>query len=65
MKLGVIGYGNRISHVINELQTEHPSAKITAVVDVRQEELKQKHEQFRDGHVTFFDSPEAMIEGGN
>jgi predicted dehydrogenase len=51
--------------VINELQIEHPSAKITAVVDVRQEELKQKHEQFRDGQVTFFDSPEAMIEGGN
>lgn len=64
MNIGVIGYGSRISHVIQELQNEHSGTRIHAIADLRADELKQGNEKFRTDHVQFHDSAEAMLEAG-
>lgn len=61
MKLGVIGYGRRIRKVINSIQKVEPSCKVTAITDIRNDELKKElGDDAADIH--FYETPEAMIE---
>lgn len=60
MNLGVIGYGKRISHVIEALKKEHPEAQIAAVADIQKD--KQRELESSGGRkVPFFETPEAML----
>ena len=40
MKIGVIGYGNRIKGVIDEVLKVDADCRITAIVDVRKDLIK-------------------------
>ncbi|MFK7692230.1 Gfo/Idh/MocA family protein [Paenibacillus sp. HJGM_3] len=60
MNIGVIGYGKRISHVIEALKKEHPEAQIAAVVDIQND--KQRELESSGGRkVPFFETTEAML----
>lgn len=60
MKMGVIGYGNRIKGVINSIQKEDPSCIVTAVADIRKESVTAAQ---ADGNnpIRLYETPEAMI----
>ncbi|MFD0869032.1 MULTISPECIES: Gfo/Idh/MocA family protein [Paenibacillus] len=60
MKLGVIGYGARISHVIDEIIRQDPSCRIAAITDIRKDKVRQEHQKLQD--VTFYDSAEQMLD---
>lgn len=62
MKLGVIGYGGRIRSVIGEVIKQEPACRVTAIVDVRQEEMARNKQAFGlPDDVRFFATPEEMI----
>ncbi|UVI30757.1 Gfo/Idh/MocA family protein [Paenibacillus spongiae] len=63
MRLGVIGYGNRIRHMINEVIRQDPSCALTAIVDVRQDALRQELRDQNDG-IQYFSTPEDMLDSG-
>lgn len=62
MKIGVIGYGLRISGVIhNELKKLDPDLQIAALVDTNPaKHIKVQQDGFED--VRSFETPEAMLE---
>ncbi|MEK8129426.1 Gfo/Idh/MocA family oxidoreductase [Paenibacillus filicis] len=64
MRLGVIGYGHRISHMIGEIIKQDPSCNVAAIVDVRKDVIGE--EQLRDGRdtVQYYTEPEEMLESG-
>lgn len=64
MNIGVIGYGLRISHMIQELKKEHPGTRIHAVADVRKKTLQKDDETLRADNTQLFETPEAMLEAG-
>lgn len=61
MKLGVIGYGGRIRRFIDEVVKLDPAFAVTAVVDIRKDEMirndKDKELQF----IQWYDSPEELV----
>jgi predicted dehydrogenase len=60
MKLGVIGYGNRIQGVIQQMMKEDASCQIAAIADIRKQEIQQQRlPQLMD--TLFRDTPEEMI----
>ncbi|MCJ8011526.1 Gfo/Idh/MocA family oxidoreductase [Paenibacillus sp. KQZ6P-2] len=61
MRIGVIGYGNRISGVIKHVQKQRSDCHVAAVVDVNPEK-KQKAVQ-DNGDVRTFETPEDMLNG--
>jgi len=63
LKLGVIGYGHRISAVIRHIQKQDPNCKVTAIVDIRKDEILEENKELAD-NVRFFDTPEDMIGDG-
>jgi predicted dehydrogenase len=62
MKLGVIGYGERIRGVIDEIIKQEPSCQVTAIVDIRKDEMMadRKREKL-DDDVRFYETPEYML----
>ncbi|MNI09399.1 putative oxidoreductase YteT precursor [compost metagenome] len=65
MKVGVIGYGSRIGHVISEVMKQDSACQIAAVVDIRKDEIKTRLEQKGWDHVRYYDTPEQMLESEN
>lgn len=59
LRVGIIGYGGRVSHMAKNLGDFSIPYRVTAVVDPRAEELRQ--DPFLSD-ATFYDSPEAMLE---
>ncbi|MCQ6563226.1 Gfo/Idh/MocA family protein [Paenibacillus mendelii] len=63
MRLGVIGYGNRIRHMVNEVIRQDPTCKLTAIVDVRQDTLRQELRDKNDD-IHYYSTPEEMLDSG-
>ena len=61
MKLGVIGYGTRISGVIKDIIKEEPDCYIAAITDVRNDELRRDAAQLGIKQAHFYNSAEDMI----
>ncbi|HTL51547.1 MAG TPA: Gfo/Idh/MocA family oxidoreductase [Planctomycetota bacterium] len=61
LKIGVIGHGRRIGHMMKDIARFSEGAKITAIADIRNEEIK-KILGDRAAGVEFFDTPEAMLD---
>ncbi|GGA09596.1 4,5-dihydroxyphthalate dehydrogenase [Paenibacillus marchantiophytorum] len=60
MKLGVIGYGNRIQDVITKIMKEDNACHIAAISDIRKHEIQQERlPQLMD--TLFYDTPEEMM----
>lgn len=59
MKLGVIGYGNRIRGVINHIRKQDPSSKIAAVVDVSKRTIREQLPELDEAR--WFDSADDML----
>ena len=64
IRLGVIGYGNRIKHVVNLMQRLGEGTEITAITDLRNDEIKQKmREDEKDpDKINFYTEPDEMLD---
>lgn len=60
MKLGVIGYGSRIQHVIQEIIKLEPTCTVSAIVDPQSRMYQEQQPQLLQ-HTAFYDTPEAML----
>ncbi|MDF2723189.1 MAG: oxidoreductase domain protein [Paenibacillus sp.] len=60
MKMGVIGYGQRIKSVIASIQKEDPSCIITAVADIRKDSVDEANAS-RSEPIRLYSTPEAMM----
>jgi predicted dehydrogenase len=56
--MGVIGYGSRIRNIIRALQEQHPECKVTAITDIRNDEIKAKYGGLED--VRYYETFEEM-----
>ena len=63
LKMGVIGYGSRVGHVIDGLIREVPECKITAVCDIRGKAAIEGRLGAED--MVLYDTPEQMLEEAN
>ncbi|MHA6481975.1 Gfo/Idh/MocA family protein [Paenibacillus sp. strain BS8-2] len=63
MKVGVIGYGLRISNVIAELKKVNPACTITAIVDPNEHAIKAKQLDVL-AQAEYYESARAMIDAG-
>ena len=64
MRVGVIGYGNRIKNICNQMAALNPDIHLLAIADPRHEALAK---QFADGarsDVAFYPTAEAMLAVG-
>jgi predicted dehydrogenase len=57
VNLGVIGYGNRIKHVIKSIQKEDPACIVKAVADIRKDSMQAE----KDEGISLYETPEAML----
>lgn len=57
MKLGVIGYGNRIKGVIRCIQKEEAACAVTAIADIRKDSMQAE----KDEGIRLYGTPEEMI----
>ncbi|MBP1989107.1 Gfo/Idh/MocA family protein [Paenibacillus eucommiae] len=62
MKLGVIGYGGRISGVINEIIKYDPDCRITAIADVKKFDISENGKDNALKDVHFYDTADAMLD---
>ncbi|WP_068777306.1 Gfo/Idh/MocA family protein [Paenibacillus sp. FJAT-26967] len=62
MKLGVIGYGARIRHVIAEIIRQDPACRVTAIADIRMESIRRELSSSGPTDIRFYESPAAMLE---
>jgi predicted dehydrogenase len=60
VKIGVIGYGHRISGVIGHLQKQSSDCRVAAVVDVNLEKRQKVKQENAD--VRTFETPEDMLD---
>lgn len=60
-RLGVIGYGGRIRHMLGEIDTFRTDATVVAVIDPAEAALREKFPEALEG-VTFYDDVEAMLD---
>ncbi|MHB0875020.1 MAG: Gfo/Idh/MocA family protein [Anaerolineae bacterium] len=61
LKVGIIGYGGRVSHMAKNLADFSIPYRVTAIVDPRAEELRASEDPFLSD-VTYYPSPEAMLD---
>lgn len=61
MKLGVIGYGRRIRHMLNEIARLDPEAELTAIADPYAEKKAEWRGHELDSSI-WFDTPEEMLQ---
>ncbi|OCT12370.1 oxidoreductase [Paenibacillus pectinilyticus] len=61
MKIGVIGYGKRIGNVISEVLKADADCRITAIVDVRKDEIKAQLDERGWKDITYYETPEQML----
>ncbi|HOQ27802.1 MAG TPA: Gfo/Idh/MocA family oxidoreductase, partial [Armatimonadota bacterium] len=62
LKLGVIGYGKRISGVIqHELRRLEPDARVVAVVDPDEAGARSRLAECDQSDVVFYDTVEEMV----
>lgn len=62
MKLGVIGYGKRIRNMIKTMQELDSGCQISAITDIRVEEIKQMFSEEEASKIQFYEQPEAMLK---
>jgi predicted dehydrogenase len=58
VKIGAIGYGARISHVISEIRKIDKNCEIAAICDPRRDEIKEK----LGGFVRYYDDADLMLD---
>jgi predicted dehydrogenase len=62
MKLGVIGYGARISWIVELMRKQAPECTVAAVVDVRKDNVKRGVRGEHAEHAVIYETPEQMFE---
>ena len=66
IRLGVVGFGARISGVINHpLKTADPSMRVVGIVDPHEEAARSRLAEEDKGDVTFYPSLDEMVRRGN
>ncbi len=64
IRLGVIGYGQRLAHMVEAIGRFGAGTRVVAVVDPRKDELRRLHsEALRD--ATFFEDVDAILDAGD
>jgi predicted dehydrogenase len=65
LRVGVIGYGGRVSGVIKScLQPLDPGVTIAAITDLRNDEIRKNLGAQAEG-IRFYDNPDRMLDDGN
>jgi len=62
MKLGVIGYGARISWIVELIRKQAPDSSVAAIVDVRKEAVKRGIRGQHAEKAVVYETPEQMLE---
>ncbi|WP_235885404.1 Gfo/Idh/MocA family protein [Paenibacillus cymbidii] len=62
MNLGVIGYGLRIKGMVQAIIANEPACRLTAIVDPRQDEIRNQLNEKERNAVRFYSTPEEMLE---
>jgi len=64
MRLGVIGYGYRISLMVKEIRTYDPGCRVTAIADIQPERVRSRLEPPEAGAAAprFYEQADAMLE---
>ncbi|RXZ78420.1 gfo/Idh/MocA family oxidoreductase [Paenibacillaceae bacterium] len=62
MKLGIIGFGNRIQTVVREIMQYEPACRIQAITDVRNEEIRNEMAEMEQSDIHYYESPDQMLE---
>lgn len=60
-RLGVIGYGGRIRHMLGEIDRYNTGATVVAVIDPAEERLRQQFAEKLE-NVTFYDDVDRMLD---
>ena len=61
IKLGVIGYGNRIKTILAEVEKQDPTAKVTAITDVRNDAIAKELGD-KAATIHFYTDAKQMLE---
>lgn len=61
MRMGVIGYGTRLRHIVNEIRKQDPSCALHAVCDPRKDEIRKELGEEAQG-IRFCTSPTELLE---
>lgn len=61
MKLGVIGYGERIQYVISEIMNQDERCRVTAIVDVREQKIRAELQAKGIEDVKMYATTEEML----
>jgi predicted dehydrogenase len=61
VRLGVIGYGRRIRHMVAEMRRIDPDCRVVAINDLQNNDIKQELGE-EAAEIVFYDSPEAMVQ---
>jgi predicted dehydrogenase len=61
LKLGVIGYGSRISWIVELIRKQAPDCMVAGVVDVRKENVKRGVRGEHVEQAVIYDTPEQMF----
>jgi predicted dehydrogenase len=65
MKIGVIGMGKRLSHMVNNCMREaDPELKVVAAIDPDEEAVKKALPEDEAGTVKFVESCEELVAAG-
>ncbi|HET8630317.1 MAG TPA: Gfo/Idh/MocA family oxidoreductase [Thermomicrobiales bacterium] len=63
IRLGVIGYGNRIRHVLKTIERFHAGTRVVAVLDPRADALRREFPGAL-ADATFYDDAGALLDAG-
>ncbi|MFD0693798.1 Gfo/Idh/MocA family protein [Paenibacillus sp. GCM10027628] len=61
MKIGIIGFGVRIRHMVEQVKRVYPDCRIAAITDLRVNEIKNELGDETSSAIHFYDTPEAML----
>lgn len=62
-RIGVVGYGTRVSHMVDEFK-KTGECSLAAIVDPRRDEIKEKLKENGVEGVTFYDNMDDMVNLG-
>ena len=61
MRIGVIGYGLRISYLLGYLPKLDPDSRIVAIADPNKEQIRSQLKDEDSDHILFFEEAEEML----
>jgi predicted dehydrogenase len=61
MRLGVIGFGVRIRHMIQQMKQVYPECRVAAITDLRIDPIRSEIGEEAAKEIQFYETPEIML----